>query len=547
MNFNEVGFTEGTFFGNYYVWSTPIVVAAVAVIAMVAVFMTSDRRPYGTAIRALAILSFLGTLPLGLTRIGIDFNADAEGMAVISILGVIGAGLASVFHFLLRGMMSRGSAAPAATSEPASEEMVETDATMVDDLEEAPTEELVPVEGEETMAEEPGPGEEAAAGQTFDEAAPGSTIVEERSDAAEEMAPPPAWLVFKSGANAGQTIPIAGAVTTIGRAPENDVVIEDTSVSRKHAEISFVGGEFKLLDSGSSGGTMVEGRSAATTLPLSSGSAVNIGETELVFMQGASPVGAAAPDTAPPTPTAPSAAAAETMVGAPAEEKQMMMLWLAVTGGPNKGGTCQVNIGETTIGRADDCHLHIDDAAVSRNHAMVIADDDGMSVFDLGSASGTTVDGQTLGGRVLSSTSVVAVGDTELMLVDVERAASEAEAPTADAAAATMVEGVSGDGGPAQGGVLVARKGPDGGKTFQLSEGDNVIGRNDCAVLLSDPTVSRRHAVIRKSGDSYTVFDLGSRSGTVVDGERLSGAPITGGSVISVGHSEIVVMDPAAG
>ena len=113
--------------------------------------------------------------------------------------------------------------------------------------------------------------------------------------------------------------------------------------------------------------------------------------------------------------------------------------------------------------------------------------------------------------------------------------------------AATMVEGVSGAGGPAQGGVLVARKGPDGGKTFQLSEGDNVIGRDDCAVLLSDPTVSRRHAVIRKSGDSYTVFDLGSRSGTVVDGETLSGAPIKGGSVINIGHSEIVVMDPAAG
>ena len=546
MNINEVGFTEGTFFGNYYVWSTPIVVAAAALIAMIAVFMTSDRRPYGTAIRALAILSFLGTMPLGLTRIGIDFNADAEGMAVISMLGVIGAGIVSVFHFLIRGMMSRGSAAPTTTTEPASEEMVEADATVVDAPEEA-AEEPAPVEGAETMAEDPRPGEEAAPGQTFDEVPPEANTVGPQPGAATAMVAPPAWLVFKSGANAGQTIPIAGAVTTIGRAPENDVVIEDTSVSRTHAEITFVDGEFQLSDSGSSGGTMVEGRSAATTIPLSSGSAVNIGDTELVFMQGASPVGAAAPETAPPSPTAPSTAAAETMVGEPAEEKQKLMLWLAITGGANKGGTCQVNVGETTIGRAEDSHLHVDDAAVSRNHAMVIAADDGMSIFDLGSASGTTVDGQTLGGRVLSSTSVVAVGDTELMLVDVERAASEVEAPTADAAAATMVEGMSGAGGPAQGGVLVARKGPDGGKTFQLSEGDNVIGREDCAVLLSDPTASRRHAVIRKSGDSYTVFDLGSRSGTIVDGEKLSGAPIKGGSVISVGRSEIVVMDPAAG
>ena len=189
------------------------------------------------------------------------------------------------------------------------------------------------------------------------------------------------------------------------------------------------------------------------------------------------------------------------MVGEPAEEKQKLMLWLAITGGPNKGGTCQVNVGETTIGRGEDSHLHVDDAAVSRSHAMVIADDDGMSIFDLGSASGTTVDGQTLGGRLLSSTSVVAVGDTELMLVDVERAASEVEAPTADAAAAPMVEGMSGAGGPAQGGVLVARKGPDGGKTFQLSEGDNVIGARNAPSCCPTPQSA---AVTRSSGSPAT-------------------------------------------
>ena len=218
------------------------------------------------------------------------------------------------------------------------------------------------------------------------------------------------------------------------------------------------------------------------------------------------------------------------------------MAWLAVTGGPAKGATCQINVGETTIGRAEENDLRIEDAAVSRQHAVVVADEKGMVILDLGSSTGTKANGQAIGGRPVLTTSVIAVGETELMLVAVEQA--EGEAPTAGAADVTMVGSVPGAGGA---GVLVARKGPDAGKTYQLVEGDNVIGREDATVILTDPAVSRRHAIIRKAGDTHTIYDLGSRAGTVVDGEKLEGVRIEGGSVISVGRSEIVVMRPSAG
>jgi hypothetical protein len=47
---------------------------------------------------------------------------------------------------------------------------------------------------------------------------------------------------------------------SIGRTPENDLVIEDSSLSRRHALIEKVDGRFNLSDCGSSNGTLVNGR-----------------------------------------------------------------------------------------------------------------------------------------------------------------------------------------------------------------------------------------------------------------------------------------------
>jgi len=501
-----------SFMWYWYEWTIPIIVGAVALVILLAVFLTSNWRTYGTTVRTLSVLSFLGTLPLALERMGIGVEAAWGGIAVINILGAMVSVVTGAFHFTI-GRRFWSAAEPAAP-----EAAPETTA--------APPAEATPVP----------PASDA--GSTLDPGAGDETMVAPPPEAAEEEpAPPPAWLVFKSGANAGQTIPISGAVTSIGRAPESDIVVDDQGVSREHAQITFAGGTFELTDVGSAGGTLVEGDAAAATVPLTSGTEVKIGETEVVFMEGPPTATGTAAGTAAGAPPVGDAAATMAMEA----PKETLMAWLAVTGGPAKGGTCQINVGETTIGRADENDLTVNDAGVSRRHAVIIADQAGMKILDLGSSGGTTINGEGIGGRTLSSSSVIAVGQTEMMLVGVEQA--EAEAATAGGADATMVAG------PAGGttGVLVVRKGPDAGKTFNLSEGDNVVGREAAAVLLTDPTVSRSHAVLRKTGDDYVVYDFGSSAGTIVDGEKLEGAAIKGGDVIGVGRSEVVVMEPSAG
>jgi pSer/pThr/pTyr-binding forkhead associated (FHA) protein len=49
------------------------------------------------------------------------------------------------------------------------------------------------------------------------------------------------------------------------------------------------------------------------------------------------------------------------------------------------------------------------------------------------------------------------------------------------------------------------------------------IGRAGCDIDLSDPDVSRRHAVVRGVDGGLAVEDLGSKNGTYVNGSRISG------------------------
>jgi DNA-binding winged helix-turn-helix (wHTH) protein len=58
-------------------------------------------------------------------------------------------------------------------------------------------------------------------------------------------------------------------------------------------------------------------------------------------------------------------------------------------------------------------------------------------------------------------------------------------------------------------------------REIQLSEGENLLGRDrDAVVWLDSSTVSRRHARITVQGDHAVIEDLGSRNGTWVCGRR---------------------------
>lgn len=56
------------------------------------------------------------------------------------------------------------------------------------------------------------------------------------------------------------------------------------------------------------------------------------------------------------------------------------------------------------------------------------------------------------------------------------------------------------------------------GREYFLREGENTVGRESADVLLADPTVSRRHAMITLEDGKVSVTDLGSTNGTYAAG-----------------------------
>jgi len=76
-------------------------------------------------------------------------------------------------------------------------------------------------------------------------------------------------------------------------------------------------------------------------------------------------------------------------------------------------------------------------------------------------------------------------------------------------------------------------------RTFVLSPGDNLIGRNpECGVWVDAVGVSRRHARLRLDAESGTVAieDLGSMNGTFINETRVeSPAALRDGDVVHVG------------
>jgi phosphoserine phosphatase RsbU/P len=90
-------------------------------------------------------------------------------------------------------------------------------------------------------------------------------------------------LIFKNADQIAEVVPLSRLRTTIGRSARSDVCIPDAFASRLHAEVRKEGDSYWLQDLGSANGTRYNGSPVKTSVPLSSGGEIQIGETSIVF------------------------------------------------------------------------------------------------------------------------------------------------------------------------------------------------------------------------------------------------------------------------
>jgi DNA-binding NtrC family response regulator len=84
--------------------------------------------------------------------------------------------------------------------------------------------------------------------------------------------------------------------------------------------------------------------------------------------------------------------------------------------------------------------------------------------------------------------------------------------------------------------------GPDAGRDKALPQGTCIVGtREDCDLVLTDPSVSRRHLSIELLGYGVKVTDLESKNGTRSFGVRLSSAELPPGCTLRLGKTELTL------
>ena len=78
---------------------------------------------------------------------------------------------------------------------------------------------------------------------------------------------------------------------------------------------------------------------------------------------------------------------------------------------------------------------------------------------------------------------------------------------------------------------------------FELPEGESVFGReNGCSLVLPNVSVSRQHGRVVVGSQAVTIEDLDSKSGILLNGERVEQAQLSTGDEIQVGKFSMVFL-----
>lgn len=95
------------------------------------------------------------------------------------------------------------------------------------------------------------------------------------------------WLVEKEGPHTGRKYRINWHVVTLGYADDCSIVIEDNTVSPRHAKIERQGNKFILYDLMSENGTWLNGKKLLRPKELNDFDEIGIGRTKLIFRKSA--------------------------------------------------------------------------------------------------------------------------------------------------------------------------------------------------------------------------------------------------------------------
>ena len=139
----------------------------------------------------------------------------------------------------------------------------------------------------------------------------------------------PLSLVMRRGPQPDQRFTLDQDVITIGRAPENDLVIPDEGVSRHHARLTRQGNNWVLQDLGSRNGTIINRQRISAPVFLTPGSQVAFGPDVLFDVEQGPPAASETLASRTPAPISAGVPPPSTVVR-PARPRSSGYVWLAM-------------------------------------------------------------------------------------------------------------------------------------------------------------------------------------------------------------------------
>lgn len=219
-------------------------------------------------------------------------------------------------------------------------------------------------------------------------------------------------IIVKLGDNVVHKYFLYKDVVTIGRAPDNEISIENLAVSRRHVVIRCIEGRYYVEDNNSANGSYVNGVRISRTEILDK-DIITVGKHKLHFYNQQMAVPQAELSQA-------------TMLVAPPSTKTAV---LRVVQGKQAGESFKIDSVETTIGRAADNDIRLNDWFVSKHHALVVRKGSIFYIRDLASWRHTLVNGVVVQEQALKANDQIQFGPKTTVVFELKSAASVAAKP----------------------------------------------------------------------------------------------------------------------
>jgi pSer/pThr/pTyr-binding forkhead associated (FHA) protein len=211
------------------------------------------------------------------------------------------------------------------------------------------------------------------------------------------------------------------------------------------------------------------------------------------------------------------------------------MAHLIMRRGPEPGTIYRLNTPVISIGRGNRNTIIIQDNEVSRDHVRLVLTDAGYEIEDLNSSNGTFINGQDITGNkwLLQNPCIIELGDS----ITLEFRPGE---PGTDDLRSTRTINTFDDSQFTQSYLVYLGRDEHSQPAVYPLNGMNItVGRSTaCNIVIIEPELSREHFRLSLVGRTYSITDLGSTNGTMLNNEILEDTrPLNNGDIIQIGRS----------